>query len=84
MGIVLEVQPDDLLLILTDTCLRNQTVMILAGLSMFKRHCAPPIGGQMIETMVSEKMEFPWESHAGRKKRLKAGATQSRNLPPGD
>lgn len=34
--------------------------------------------------MVSEKLEFPWESHAGRMKRLKARATQSRNLPPGE
>lgn len=33
--------------------------------------------------MVSEKLEFPRESHAERKKRLKAGGSQSRNLSPG-
>jgi hypothetical protein len=33
--------------------------------------------------MASEKLEFPWESHAGKKKRLQAGATLSRNRPPG-
>lgn len=36
---------------------------------------------QTIETKVSEKLEFPRESHAERKKNLKVVAFQSRNLP---
>lgn len=36
---------------------------------------------QTIQTMVSEKLEFPRESHAEGKKKLKVGGSQSRNLP---
>ena len=38
--------------------------------------CAPPFGYQTTETMDPKKLEFPQESHAGKRKRLEPGARQ--------
>lgn len=42
-----------------------------------------PLGYLAIETMDAKKSEFPQERHVRRRKRLRSGASQRRNLSSG-
>lgn len=77
---VLATKPADLMLILTDPHLHQKSDCNDPGRSRdLQETLCPSHWLQTFETMVSEKLEFPWESHAERKKNLKVGAFPSRN-----
>lgn len=80
---VLATKPADPMLILTDPRLHQKSDHNDPDRNRdLPETLCPSHWLQTIETMVSEKLEFPGESQAERKKKLKVGGSQSRNLPP--
>lgn len=48
----------------------------------FQKHLGLPSDSQTTETRVPRKLEFSWESHAGRRERRKPSSSQTRRLFP--